>query len=770
MDRLLCKSACLRISLLLMLMNVGCYKENTKKTAVDLSTLSDRIAILGPSAAILDFGKIDKDATADLTLTITNAGPTPASKLSVSSTDMVAPFGFKGGTTPGTQGTCTTSIAGKEACTYVLTYSPTSHGEHSGIFTLSYFNGAVTTELQVSLVGETTASLSLSDGATYDFGTKALNSSTHKTFTLTNAGYNPAVSLQADIAAPLAAPFSFKGGAYPGTGGTCGATLSGSSTTCTVIVTYNPTTGGDYSQTLSLSFNNGTTSATVTRAMTGKTPALLTISDGATYDFGNYGKGATATKTFTITNSGGVAATLMAEAASDPLAAPYDFLGGTYPGTGGTCGASLAVNATCTVVVSFAPTATSTATYNETLSIDYYDGTTGGVANLIATRSMTAVGQSGWNAASASGLTARNFASTVWASNVSKAMIWGGEQGSATKYSDGKMYDPVTDAWTAISTTDAPIARGRHTVVWASTLNPPRAIIFGGLAAGDSALLEGAIYTPSTDTWVTMSNSGAPNPRYGHTAVWDTVNNKMIVWGGASTNVLTSGLGYEFDPTNGAGGTWNDINDGLLNTPAARYNHSAIWTGTKMIIWGGCGSKNAATGSCTVAGELSSGASYNPANGTWTALSAGPTARFGHTATYLSSSSEMVIWGGGSDTTGNATAITPVSTGSVYNIAGDSWSAVTNVTAPFTRYDHLAFDRGATGLHILGGLVGNASNSFWTSNAWTTGSTTSAPTDTFGASGAYTGSSDLRVLVFGGADDDVTPGAYSSSLYLHAAE
>lgn len=768
MVRLLRKSTQYGIGFALMLVSIGCYQENAKKTTVDLSTLPDRIAILGPSVALLDFGKIDNTATADLTLTITNAGPTPATLISISTTDMVAPFGFKGGTLPGTLGTCAASLAGKTACTYVITYSPTAHGAHSKIFTIDYFNGVIAAQLQVALIGETTAELSLSDGPTYDFDTKALASSTDKIFTLTNAGYNTATSLQADLDVALAAPFTFTGGTYPGTGGTCTASLAGSSTTCTVVVNYNPVSGGVYSQTLSLSFNNGTVAATATRAMTGKTPALLTISDSATYDFGSHGKSTTTTKLFTVTNSGGVTATALAEAASAPLVAPYSFTGGAYPGTNGTCVATLAVNASCLVDVSFAPTASSTATYNSTLSLDYFDGNGAGpAANQIATRPMTAIGQSGWNAATATSLAARNFASIVWATDISKAMVWGGEQGAATKYDDGELYNPVTDAWTAISTTNAPIARGRHTIVWASTLNPPRAIIFGGLAAGDTALLEGAIYTPSTDTWVAMSGAGAPNPRYGHTAIWDTVNNKMIVWGGASASVLTSGLGYEFDPTSGVGGTWNSINDGLFNTPAARYNHTAIWTGTKMLIWGGCGSKNAATGSCTVASELSSGAIYDPSNSTWTSMSAGPTARFGHTATYLTASGKVVIWGGATDTTGNATAISAASTGSVYDVALDSWLAVTNASAPSARYYHMAFDRGASGLMILGGLIADASNAFWTSNAWTAGSTVSAPTNTFGASGAYTGSSDLRVLLFGGSD--ATP-IYNSRLYIHAIE
>jgi hypothetical protein len=58
--------------------------------------------------------------------------------------------------------------------------------------------------------------------------------------------------------------------------------------------------------------------------------------------------------------------------------------------------------------------------------------------------------------------------------------------------------------------------------------------------------------------------------------------------------------------------------------PEARDSHTAVWTGTEMIIWGG-ESNNAL---------LNSGGRYNPATDTWTFTnsSGAPTARAGHTA------------------------------------------------------------------------------------------------------------------------------------------
>ena len=57
----------------------------------------------------------------------------------------------------------------------------------------------------------------------------------------------------------------------------------------------------------------------------------------------------------------------------------------------------------------------------------------------------------------------------------------------------------------------------------------------------------------------------------------------MIIWGGAA--------GFE-DPLLNTGGRYSPATDtwrptSTINAPSARANHTAIWTRTEMIIWGG---------------------------------------------------------------------------------------------------------------------------------------------------------------------------------------
>ena len=43
------------------------------------------------------------------------------------------------------------------------------------------------------------------------------------------------------------------------------------------------------------------------------------------------------------------------------------------------------------------------------------------------------------------------------------------------------------------------------------------------------------------------------------------------------------------------------------NTPAGRFLHTAVWTGSEMIVWGGLGA----------GGQLNTGGRYNPSTDSW---------------------------------------------------------------------------------------------------------------------------------------------------------
>src|ERR1017187_7648174 len=202
-------------------------------------------------------------------------------------------------------------------------------------------------------------------------------------------------------------------------------------------------------------------------------------------------------------------------------------------------------------------------------------------------------------------------------------IVWGGYSGSAY-LNDGGQYDPVGDSWTATTTTGAPSARVYHTAVWTSS----RMIVWGGdNAISPYYLNDGGQYDPVANAWTATTTTGAPSGRQSHTAVW--TNSRMIVWGGITTVYLNDG--GQYDPVTNA---WTATT--TTGAPSGRHDHTAVWTGSRMIVWGGY------NGSV----PLNDGGQYDPVGDAWTATTTtgAPSGRSNHTAVWTGY--RMIVWGG----------------------------------------------------------------------------------------------------------------------------
>jgi hypothetical protein len=81
------------------------------------------------------------------------------------------------------------------------------------------------------------------------------------------------------------------------------------------------------------------------------------------------------------------------------------------------------------------------------------------------------------------------------------------------------------------------------------------------------------------DTWTATNTNNAPSARFFHTAVW--TGTEMIVWGGSNgSNTVNTGGRY-----NPKTDSWTATS--TSNAPAGRSDHTAVWTGNEMIVWGG---------------------------------------------------------------------------------------------------------------------------------------------------------------------------------------
>lgn len=220
------------------------------------------------------------------------------------------------------------------------------------------------------------AVLTVSSGPTYNYGTVANGANVTQTFTVSNSGGSTATGL---TGSGLAAPFIFSGGSYPGGSGTCASTLA-SGASCTISVSFSPASSGVHTDSIEIYYNDSVSAQVASRGVTGTGAAPAVLSISGTTNFGLVTVGNPQPGTFTVTNSGGVNAFTLF---SNSLTAPYTYLGGSFPGSGGTCSASLAPASSCTVVVEFVPT--SPITFNEVIEVLYNNGVTGQMATLAIT-------------------------------------------------------------------------------------------------------------------------------------------------------------------------------------------------------------------------------------------------------------------------------------------------------------------------------------------------------------------------------------------------
>jgi N-acetylneuraminic acid mutarotase len=166
-------------------------------------------------------------------------------------------------------------------------------------------------------------------------------------------------------------------------------------------------------------------------------------------------------------------------------------------------------------------------------------------------------------------------------------IVWGGNFGY-NFFNTGGIYDPQTNTWTPTSTVNAPIGRSNTTAIWTGS----KMIVWGGWIWSSSNYTiynTGGIYDPQTNTWTPTSTVNAPSERSGHIAVW--TGSKMIVWGGNNTTSGPLDTGGIYDPQTN---TWTPTS--TVNAPDERAYHTAVWTGSKMIVWGGRGTNNPAGG------------------------------------------------------------------------------------------------------------------------------------------------------------------------------
>jgi clostripain len=205
-----------------------------------------------------------------------------------------------------------------------------------------------------------------------------------------------------------------------------------------------------------------------------------------------------------------------------------------------------------------------------------------------------------------------------------------------------------TPAW--IQLPSAPIARNGGVATYDSVNN--RMIIFGGLT--------GFNFTERNDVWVLADANGIgspawtqlaptgtpPAPRTDASGIYDSVANTLTIFGGTTSNFNDTATNdvWVLSHANGLGGTpaWTQLAP-LGPLPTARHGHSASYdpSGNRMIVFGGSSGNNFYNDVWVL--TAANGASGTPQ---WIQIGAAdgpPLGRFGHLAGYAPGTNRLFV-------------------------------------------------------------------------------------------------------------------------------
>ena len=274
-------------------------------------------------------------------LTLTNTGTAPLVITSFSVTPLSGPFSQRGN--------CIGTLAPGASCSSTFSFYPkTAATLYVGQVLISDNAGSGSQVVMLSGTSSGAPPAAVLSASSLSFpNTNVGSSSAVQTVTLTNPG---SLNLTGVSIASLGSP------AFTSTNN-C-ATVVNAAGSCTINVTFTPTTTGSATATLSISDNASNSPQTITLSGTGTAP-LATLS-APSVAFPNTAPGSTgAASNVTLTNAG-----------SGPLTLSSIALGGTNPTAFAfttTCGSTLPAGASCPISATFSPAAAQS--YSATITL-----------------------------------------------------------------------------------------------------------------------------------------------------------------------------------------------------------------------------------------------------------------------------------------------------------------------------------------------------------------------------------------------------------------
>ena len=293
---------------------------------VSLSGNGTGQAIVTLTPAALNFGSAAVGSTSS-TLTVgVNNGGTIAAVLATPT--ITGDFALTGST-------CGATLPPLASCSLSVVFKPTSSGVRTGVLSVADALGNHT----AALTGNgTTGALTITPSA-LQFADTALGGTTAQQAVVVSNTGNAALTISSATVT----------GDFTATGNCAGTTLA-AGTSCTMAVTFTPTTVGARTGSLTFAFSGGSTPTAVVALSGNGTGAFSVVLTPTSEHYGSQLIGTTsAVRNITISNTGTISGSLGNISVS-----------GDFQLTANTCGATLLPQTGCTVSIAFTPVATGT--------------------------------------------------------------------------------------------------------------------------------------------------------------------------------------------------------------------------------------------------------------------------------------------------------------------------------------------------------------------------------------------------------------------------
>jgi HYDIN/CFA65/VesB family protein/ASPM-SPD-2-Hydin domain-containing protein/centrosomal CEP192-like protein len=296
-------------------------------------------------------------ASAGQTITIANPGGEPLSGLTIAISG-VAQADFSASSS-----SCASTLAGGQSCSVLVSFAPTQIGGRQGFLTVSSStpgagNAAITMTANLNGTGLTPAVLSILPGTLTFSATPVGDVSATQTATIANSGQAGITDLEVAVTA---------GYGLDPTKTTCTRVLNGGAS-CIAGVLFSPSAAGVITGSLTASAaipggsgtsgSSGTIAAATALSGTGALPPGIATSPANLVQFGTTGVGQAAQPVeVTVSNQGNTDALTGLTLAVDATG-----MANGFGLSSNTCGSTLAASASCTVNVTFVPSAGGTIT------------------------------------------------------------------------------------------------------------------------------------------------------------------------------------------------------------------------------------------------------------------------------------------------------------------------------------------------------------------------------------------------------------------------